>query len=83
MHAQASLGTRYTPASTSNTQVKRVHTGKKSYTQVHSPLSTDTLWNLCGINHHIIGLSTHYNLSCVTLASSLIHTTMGPVTRTL
>ena len=38
-----SLVTRYKPESTSNTQVKRIHEGKKSYTQVCSPLSTGTL----------------------------------------
>ena len=39
----ASLGTRYTPASTSNTPVTRVYVGKKGDMQVRSPLSTGAL----------------------------------------
>ena len=71
IQAHARIGTRYMPSSTSDTQVTRVHAGKKSYTQVCSPLSTGTLWYLRVINHRIIALSTRYNLSCVLLASSL------------
>ena len=68
VHGRASLVTRYTPTSMSNTQVKRVHTGKNSYTQVREPISTGALWYLRGINHRIMGLSTRYNLTCVLLA---------------
>ena len=57
VHEDVSLGTRYTLASTSNTQVTRVHTGKKGDTQVRSPLSTGALWYHRGINHRSIGLS--------------------------
>ena len=58
VHEDASLGKRYTTASTSNTQVTRVHAYKKGDTQVRLPLSIGALWYLCGINHHSIGLST-------------------------
>ena len=58
VHEDASLGKQYTPASTSNTQVTRVHASKKGDTQVCLPLSIGALWYLCGINHHSIGLST-------------------------
>ena len=58
VHEDASLGKRYTPASTSNTRVTRVHTSKKGVTQVRLPLSIGALWYLRGINHHSIGLST-------------------------
>ena len=61
VHDGASLASRYTPISMSNTQVTRVHAGKKGDTQVHSPLSTGALWYLRGINHCSIGLSTHYD----------------------
>ena len=61
VHEDASLGTRYTLASMSNTQVTRVHAGKKDDTQVRSPLSTDALWYLRGINNHSIGLSARYD----------------------
>ena len=61
VHEGASLGTRYMPASMSNTQVTRVHAGKKGDTQVRSPLSTIALWYLGGINHRSIGLSTRYD----------------------
>ena len=43
VHEGGSLGTRYTPASTSNTQVTKVHAGKKGDTQVRLPLSTGAL----------------------------------------
>ena len=72
VHTRASLGTRYMPASMSNTQVTRVRAGKKSYTQVCLPLSTGTLWYPRGINHRtMVYISTCYNLSYVSLASSL------------
>ena len=58
VHEDASLGKRYTPASTSNTQVTRVHASKKGDTQVRLPLSISALWYLRGINHHSIGLFT-------------------------
>ena len=62
VHKDASLGKRYTPASTSNTssntQVTRVHASKKGDMQVRLPLSIGALWYLRGINHHSIGLST-------------------------
>ena len=64
VHEGTRLSTWYTPASTSNTQVTRVHAGKNGDTQVRSPLSTSTLWYLHGINHHSIGLSTHYDYYC-------------------
>ena len=57
VHAQANLGTRYTPTNTSKTQVTRVHAGEKSNTQVYSPLSTGALWHPRGINHRSINLS--------------------------
>ena len=58
VHEDVSLGKRCTPASTSNTQVTRVHASKKGDTQVRLPLSISALWYLRGINHHSIGLST-------------------------
>ena len=61
IHECASLGTRYTPASTSNMQVTRVNTIKKGDTHVHSPLSTGALWYLRGINYRSIGISTRYD----------------------
>ena len=42
-------------------QVTRVHAGKRSDTQVRSPLSAGALWYLRGINHRSIGLSTCYD----------------------
>ena len=69
VQARASLGTRYTPASTSGTQVTRVHASSKSYTQVCSRLSAGAPWYLHGTA--IIGLTTCYKLSHVLLASSL------------
>ena len=59
VHEGTSLGTRYTPTSTSNTQVTTVHAGKKGDTQVRLPLSA--LQYLYGINHCSIGLSTRYD----------------------
>ena len=52
IQAHASAGTRYTPASTSDTQVTRVHANSKSYTQVCSLLNTSVPWYLRGVNHH-------------------------------
>ena len=72
LHERASLVTQYISASTSNKQVKRVHTCKKSYKQVYEPLSTGALRYLRGIDHRIICLFTHYNLSQVLLANALI-----------
>ena len=55
IHEGTSLGKPYTLTSMSNMQITRVHAGKKGDTQNRSPLSTVTLWYLCGINHHSIG----------------------------
>ena len=62
VHEGATLGTRYTPASTSNMQVTRVHTGKRvthkfAHLSVPAPHGT----YICGINHHSIGLFTCYD----------------------
>ena len=61
VHERASLGKQYMPASTSNTQVTRVHECEEGDMQVRSPLSTGPLWYLRCIDHHSIGLSTHYD----------------------
>ena len=61
VHKGASLGNGYTPASTSNTQVTRVHAGKKVETQVCLFVCTGALWYIRFINHHSIDLSIHYD----------------------
>ena len=71
VQAHVSLGTRYTLANTSDTQVEKLHAGKKTYMQACSRLSTGASWYLRDINHRIMGLSIRYNSSCVLLASSL------------
>ena len=82
VHEEASLGKRYTPASTSNTQVTRVHASKR-VTRKFVYLSVSVPY---GISVVLITTALVYPLDkiiimCFTTQFAISNATIGPVTR--